>query len=221
MLQHSVSKKVGADEFAEALAQKVDLSALRAALDQKASSAEVESVRKTLERVAAEAQGKIGFRDMELHVSATKAFLEELSKEVALKANIKDLLSLLDAKANVEDVNSTLALVQKEVEKCVVEDELRKALDAQAFVNEALCAQNCVGRWIWKSGELKANALVPWEVQALNTCPDNFLWEKGKTSVVSVAPGLYELAFGFYSKKQPTVQIHLNGEPLMSVAKSQ
>jgi hypothetical protein len=46
-----------------------------------------------------------------------------------LKANIKDLLSLLDAKANVEDVNQTLAMVQKEVEKCVVEDELRKALN--------------------------------------------------------------------------------------------
>lgn len=71
-------------------------------------------------------------------------------------------------------------------------------------MNEALCAQNCVGRWIWKSGEVKApQGLVPWEVQALNTCPDNFLWDKGKTSVVAVAPGLYEVSFGFYSKKGP------------------
>jgi hypothetical protein len=67
---------------------------------------------------------------------------------------------------------------------------------------------------------MKNNNLVPWEVQALNTCPDNFLWEKSKTSIVSVAPGLYEVSFGFYSKKAPTVQIHLNGEPLMSVSKS-
>jgi hypothetical protein len=63
--------------------------------------------------------------------------------------------------------------------------------------------------------------MVPWEVQALNTCPDNFLWEKSKTSVIAVAPGLYELSFGFYSKKQPIVQIHLNGEPLMRVNKPQ
>jgi hypothetical protein len=54
----------------------------------------------------------------------------------------------------------------------------------------------------------------------LNTCPENFLWEKAKTSLVTVAPGLYEVSFGFYSKKQPTVQIHLNGEPLFSVSKS-
>ena len=81
---------------------------------------------------------------------------------------------------------------------------MTKALNDQALVNEALCAQNCVGRWIWKSGEVKApQRLVPWEVQALNTCPDNFLWDKGKTSVVAVAPGLYEVSFGFYSKKGP------------------
>lgn len=113
-------------------------------------------------------------------------------------------------------------MVQREVEKRANEEDLRKSLNEQALVNEALCAQNTVGRWIWKSGELKTpNQLVPWEVQALNTCPDNFLWEKSKTSIIAVAPGLYELAFGFYSKKQPIIQIHLNGEPLMSVNKSQ
>jgi hypothetical protein len=46
-----------------------------------------------------------------------------------LKANIKDLITLLDTKANVEDVNNTLTLVQKEVEKCVPEDEMRKTLN--------------------------------------------------------------------------------------------
>jgi hypothetical protein len=50
-------------------------------------------------------------------------------------------------------------------------------LNEQALVNEALCAENCVGRWIWKSGDLQQQNQVPWEVQAINTCPDNFLWE--------------------------------------------
>lgn len=46
-----------------------------------------------------------------------------------LRANIKDVCTLLDLKANVEDVNGTLALVQKEVEKSVTDDVLRKALN--------------------------------------------------------------------------------------------
>lgn len=179
-----------------------------------------DNLRKLIDRLVNDIEFKASFKDLESHVNFCKAIFEDLNKELLLKANIKDLIPLLDTKANVDDVNGTLSLVQREVEKCVTEDEMRKTLNEQALINEALCAQNCVGRWIWKSGEMKNNNLVPWEVQALNTCPDNFLWEKNKTSIVSVAPGLYEISFGFYSKKQPTIQIHLNGEPLMSVQKS-
>ena len=53
--------------------------------------------------------------------------------------------------------------MQKEVDICVREQALKDALNDQALVNEALCAENCVGRWVWKSGELLGQ-LVPWEV---------------------------------------------------------
>ncbi len=52
-----------------------------------------------------------------------------MHKELLLRSTIKDVCTLLDQKANVEDVNNTLALVQREVEKRVVEDELKKALN--------------------------------------------------------------------------------------------
>jgi hypothetical protein len=34
---------------------------------------------------------------------------------------------------------------------------------------------------------------VPWEVQISNTLPDNFLWEKEKTGILIITPGLYEV----------------------------
>ena len=117
--------------------------------------------------------------------------IEDLQKEMKLKASIKDLCSLLDQKVNVEDMNQTLQLIQTEVERCIRDEEMKKMLNEQALVNEALCAENCVGRWIWKSGDLHHKNQIPWEVQAINTCPDNFLWEKDKTSLICVAPGLY------------------------------
>ena len=46
---------------------------------------------------------------------------------------------------------------------------------------------------------------MPWEIQSINTLPDNFLWEKDKTSILVVAPGLYQMYFGFYSKKKPAI----------------
>jgi len=73
------------------------------------------------------------------------------------------MCSLLDTKANVDDINRTLSLVQQEVEKSVTSDSLRKALDEQALINEAVCAENCTGRWIWKSGQLAHNNQIPWE----------------------------------------------------------
>ena len=77
-----------------------------------------------------------------------------------------------------------------------------------------------MARWLWKSGELKSGYAVPWEVQNANTCPENFLWEKDITSVMTVAPGLYEIMFGFFARKKPSVQLLINGEPCLSAVNS-
>ena len=98
--------------------------------------------------------------------------------------------------------------------------EFREALNDQNTINEALCAENCVGRWLWKSGELVNGYAVPWEVQSVNTCPENFLWDEDKTLILTVAPGLYEITFGFYSAKKPTVQLLVNGEAVLSAVNS-
>lgn len=104
-----------------------------------------------------------------------------------------------------------------EIETCAKEKKVREALNDQALVNEALCAENCVGRWVWKTGDLLHASQIPWEVQAINTCPDNFLWDKNKAAILLVAPGLYSLSFGFYSRKLPTLKVYVNNEVIFSV----
>lgn len=55
----------------------------------------------------------------------------------------------------------------------------------------------------------------------MNTCPENFLWQEDKTAILTVAPGLYEVSFGFYSNgKKPTVQLLVNGETILSAVNS-
>ncbi len=88
------------------------------------------------------------------------------------------------------------------------------------MINDALCAENCVGRWLWKSGQVKNGYAVPWDIQLVNTAPDNFIWEKEKTNIVVVASGLYEITIGFYADKKPTVQLLINGEPILSAVNS-
>lgn len=76
----------------------------------------------------------------------------------------------------------------------VNQEELKAFTKEQGNINESLCTENIAARWAWKSGELKSGSMVPWEIQLSNTLPDNFLWEKDKTNVLTVAPGLYEVS---------------------------
>jgi len=55
-------------------------------------------------------------------------------------------------------------------------------------------------------------------VQAINTCPENFLWEKNKGILVLIAPGLYQLTLGFYSNRAPSfIKVYVNGEVILTV----
>ena len=85
----------------------------------------------------------------------------------------------------------------------------------QRMINESLCQENCSGRWIWQSGRPRANSQVPWEIEIVNTCPENFVWEKGSSVITSIAPGLYEVALGFFAGQRPNVQLLVNSEAVI------
>ncbi len=163
---------------------------------------------------------KIDSREFDEYDESLKRRFDEMQSHLLQKSNIKDVCALLDMKSNIEDVNKALAEMHEEVETRVATTDFRTALNDQNTINEALCAENCTARWLWKSGELKNGYAVPWEVQSVNTCPENFLWEEEKTSVLTVAPGLYEITFGFYSNKKPTIQLLVNGEAVLSAVNS-
>lgn len=99
--------------------------------------------------------------------------------------------------------------------------ELNRVVGEQSLIMESLCAEHLLGRWIWKSGRTKGEKhLVPWNVQNINTNPENFVWEKDRCAITTVAPGLYEVTFGFFTRKKPSVQLLVNGEPVLSAVNS-
>ena len=46
------------------------------------------------------------------------------------------------------------------------------------------------------------------------------MWEEDRTQILTIAPGLYEITFGFFSAKKPTVQLLVNGEAVLSAVNS-
>jgi len=219
-LSFQINKKANSSDIAASLEQKVERSVILPLLDQKANATDIEILKSRYTNLNAELSKKADGKELDTHTLYTKESIEEIKKEVSQKANIKDVCALIDIKANVEDVNKSLESIDKEIVNKATAEELKEALSSQAIINEALCAENCAGRWIWKSGTVKSGYAIPWEIQSVNTCPDNFLWEKDKISILTVAPGLYEISLGFFSSKKPNVQLLVNGEPVLTPVNS-
>ena len=178
---------------------------MRVALASKADAAEVRETLERLERAAS--------------TYATKADLHSVNVSTVTAS---DLAALAAEKVGVDEVNRALA----EVSAALDEKAGAAALDAYAresrMALRGVAAETSlsVARWIWKSGRTKAHGAVPWNVQSVNTDPENFRWERDKTFVRAGAPGLYEVTFGFFARKKPAVRLLVDGEPVLAAVNS-
>mmetsp|Transcript_19903 Transcript_19903/g.64787 ORF Transcript_19903/g.64787 Transcript_19903/m.64787 type:complete len:595 (-) Transcript_19903:899-2683(-) len=191
--------KASRGEIATMLDAKADVTQVNAALAHKAN---ISAVNTAIERL-----------ESSLSLAASK-------QDLSTKVDMQDCISLLDAKAATADVNVALAQVSKLLEDKAGVSDLQKIVHEQGVINASLCAESSVGRWIWKSGRTGKNGGVPWNIQSANTDPENFLWEKDKQTILTVAPGLYEVTFGFFTPKKPSVQLLVNGEPVLAAVNS-
>ena len=113
------------------------------------------------------------------------------------QTSVADAVATIERKANIDDVNRSLLEVNRELALRPTLTELNRVVGEQSLIMESLCSEHLLGRWIWKSGRTKGEKhLVPWNVQNINTNPDNFGWEKDRAVIGCAAPGLYEGSFG-------------------------
>lgn len=213
-------KKADSKQILEALDKKADAEEMEDCMLGKSSVEDMDAIREQLKQVQNILTTKL---DQKVHRQSERTTLStfsEMKEDLEKKATIKDVCLILDQKPNIEDVNKALTEIHKELDTKTNEDSYQLQLTEQNSINDLLCSENCTARWLWKSGSLKNGFAVPWEIQATNTCPENFLWEQENTSIMTVTPGLYEIAFGFFAKKKPTVQLLVNGEACLSAVNS-
>ena len=141
---------------------------------------------------------------------------ENIKKDINSTHDTKELNKSLNNKLVIENFNKMITEINKKINEKVNTKDFTSALDNQAIINDTLCSENCIGRWLWKSGTNKNNYLIPWESQSVNTSPNNFIWEKDKTFILINEEGLYELNLGFYSEKKPSIQVVVNGEIIIN-----
>jgi hypothetical protein len=195
-------------ELKEALDSKADLSDVEKRFERKADASSVHFALERLEK------DRLSY--------ATKAELLESRRASAGAVTHQELAALASEKVGVDEVNRALAEVSaaldEKAEKSTLERFAREHHVAlRGLVSESVLS---VGRWIWKSGQTKRGGAVPWNVQSVNTDPQNFRWERDKTTIHAAVPGLYEVTFGFFTRKKPAIRLLVNGEPVLAAVNS-
>ncbi|EAR92032.3 hypothetical protein TTHERM_00105270 (macronuclear) [Tetrahymena thermophila SB210] len=213
--KESISMKADFKEYQKTVSSKINLNQAEQLIQKMFAEYEVEVMRQLINNLVSETDAKLNRSDFDENIKSIKDTFDRMQKDILLKANIKDVISIVDTKASIKDVNNSIQEIHNELDiKSSVED-VDKIKNDQMIINKSLCIENIVGRWIWKSGQLKSGNAIPWEVEIVNTLQDNFLWEQNKTSILTVSPGLYQIQLGFFSSNRPTIQLLVNGEPVL------
>lgn len=180
----------------------------------------VNDFKEYIDNISLELKQKLDISKFNNIISTFNSNFENIHKDINSKADIKNILELLKTKIDNDNFNKIIKNLQKEIGNKVNTNDFSNAMDNQAIINDTLCNENNIGRWLWKSGKVKNNLSVPWEVQIINTSPDNFIWEENKPIIIINEGGLYEINMGFYANKKPMVQIMVNGEVIISAINS-
>ena len=154
------------------------------------------------------------------YINIINSNIENLHKEITSKSETDktQINSILKNKVNLDEYNLLLNKIQKELNDKINNNEFNIAMKNQAMINDIICNENQVGRWLWKSGKIKGGYSIPWDTQKINTAPDNYIWEKDKTIINIINGGIYQINLGlYYSNMKPQVQIIINNDNIITI----
>ena len=183
----------------------------------KAEKSEIESLSSTLQSLLSDfssikSELKSNGSYFTTQLSDIQGIIENLHKEIKQKANTKEFLAFVENKADIEDTNKALIEIHKELDNKIDTGYYNRHMSDMEQSLSSLWTPNSLGRWSWKSGELRHGNLVPWESQTCNTLPEVFMWEKDKTSIVVMTSAIYYINLAIFSKKKLRIQVLVNGE---------
>ncbi len=211
-LSKEIDNKMNVSDIEQLLNQKADISLL----NEKISLTDFNDIKEYLNNISYELKQKIDIDNFNNYLNTFNSNLDNMHNELLLKADISDVNNWLKNKVNTEDMNYSLNNIKNGLNAKVNTLDFNNAMNNQAMINDIICNENQVGRWLWKTGKIKGGYAIPWDTQSVNTAPDNYIWEKDKTMITVVKGGIYQVSLGFYANKKPNVQIIVNTEMVIS-----
>ena len=211
-IKKELDSKINMSDIQSYLDNKADISLLK----DKISLIDFNNLKEYIKNMDFELKQKIDADNFNNYLNTVNTNIDNIHNELITKGDINDINLSLNKKVNIEDINN----LKNEINLKVDRNEFNNAMNNQALINDIICNENQVGRWLWKSGKIKGGFTIPWDTQSINTSPDNYIWEKDKTIISVMKGGIYKVSLGFYSNKKPNVQIIINNEMIISANNS-
>jgi hypothetical protein len=211
-LSKEIDNKINISDIEQLLNQKADISLL----NDKISLRDFNDIKGYLNNISYELKQKVDIDSFNNYLNTFNSNLDNMHNEILLKADISDINNRLENKVNTEDLSYSLNNIKNDLNSKVNNLDFNNAMNNQAMINDIICNENQVGRWLWKTGKIKGGYAIPWDTQSVNTAPDNYIWEKDKTMITVIKGGIYQVSLGFYANKKPNVQIIVNSEMVIS-----
>ena len=211
-ISKEMNNKTNLSEIQQLLNNKADISLLK----DKISINDFNNLKEYINNMDYELKQKVDIQNFTDYLNTFNSNLDNMHNELLSKADINEMNQLLSNKVNIEEINQSLNKIKGEMNLKANKIDFNNAINNQALINDIICNENQVGRWLWKSGKVKGGYTIPWDTQSVNTSPDNYIWEKDKTIITVIKGGIYQVCLGFYANKRPIVQIIVNSEMIIS-----
>ena len=131
--------------------------------------------------------------DIKNEIAYLKRFINTFMLEVKNenKRSNDMLLNLLKEKMNINDINKILNQISKDLDNKVDVDKYNNQLYIQKDINNYICKEHILGRWIsYKNTTLK-HAFIIWNEQLINLAPNNYCFTPNNTQILIKENGLY------------------------------
>ena len=124
-IQRALEKKANMYEITTLLNSKADSASINLAVQNKIGVADFESLKNAYEKLNREVLNKVDYNKFEAYMNDSRNSIEEIQKDLMMKSNIKEILSLMKNKADIDDVNKALTQIHEELDSKCNTDQVR------------------------------------------------------------------------------------------------
>jgi hypothetical protein len=117
-----LEKKANIFDVTAMLNSKADAVSTNLTIQGKANLSDFENLKLTVDKLSRENLNKLDFNKFDAYINDTRAAVEEIQRDLMMKANIKEMLNLMKNKSDIDDVNKALTQIHEELDlKCSIE----------------------------------------------------------------------------------------------------